>query len=659
MNNNTWYNIRQENGSTIIEQKEKTTQNDSNTSSTFMNNYYALQPKNPKKHNGKILIGLVILLVAIAITSFFFFGMNKNYRNGPFKKRTFMIYMVGSDLESSGSMATFDLNDIKDANIDLENNNVILMVGGSKKWHNFVDPNEIGIYELTSDGFNKKKSMSVSSMGTESSLLTLLDYSYDNYPSDKYDMIFWNHGLGAVGLEQDELKEDFLDITELSSAFSKSPFSKEKLEVVIFNNCLSGNIHFADIMSKYADYMVGSEEVMYVGMIIDRLNFIENVKSSDGGYQVAKTYVDQTVKSMSKINSLGRGKYDSTMSIIDLSNIDNLNNKINKFFKSIDLNSNYYSIARARSRAYTYAGDLNYVYDTVDLYELVDALAPYSSDTSLARNLKQEINNTVKYNQALNSHSNGLSIYFPYYGNTNYIEGHLYYFGNLWKNDYTNFISEFYNSNNSTRRARRAVTGEEINKLTNKIETNGNKITLKLTEDEEDIYQRANVYIFSKTGNKYNLLLKTNNVTLNDNVLSYNHYGVLKTKQNYYISLFNNGNYKVYESYNDSDLITNINIENGKVSFLDSIIDSGDNPSGGIFTKEEDSEKTSLYTYSYDLVNNDGINGEWIDTLEKEKIEIENTDNLVIDENLNGLYILIEMYDINNDIFYSEVQAIK
>ena len=412
-------------------------------------------------------------------------------------------------------------------------------------------------------------------------------------------------------------------------------------------------------MSKYADYMVGSEEVMYVGMIIDRLNFIENVKSSDDGYQVGKLYVDQTAKSMSKINSLGRGKYDSTLSIIDLSNIENLNSKLNKFFKSIDLNSNYYSIARARSRVYTYAGALNYAYDTVDLYELVDALAPYSSDTSLASSVKQEIKNTIKYNNALNTHSNGISIYFPYYGSTNYIEGHLYYFENLWRNDYTKFISEFYNSNNNTRKARRAVTGEDVNKLTNKPEINENKITIKLTDDERDIYQRANVYIFSKDNDKYNLLLKTNNVTLNDNILSYNHYGVLKTKQGYYISLFNNESYKIYESYNDSDLITSINIENGRIEFLNSIIDSGENPSGGIFVKEDDSEKTSLYTYSYDLVNSDGINAEWLDTLEKEKTEIETTDDLLIDENLNGLYVLIEMYDINNDIFYSEVQAIK
>ena len=56
-----------------------------------------------------------------------------------------------------------------------------------------------------------------------------------------------------------------------------------KLELVIFNNCLSGNYQFANVMSKYADYMFGSEEVMYVGAVIDRLNFLNDVKESDNG----------------------------------------------------------------------------------------------------------------------------------------------------------------------------------------------------------------------------------------------------------------------------------------------------------------------------------------------------------------------------------------
>jgi hypothetical protein len=513
----------------------------------------------------------------------------------------------------------------------------------------------VAIYELTSNGFQKTKTMPVSSMGTKSSLLTFLEYSYNNYPAEKYDMIFWNHGLGALGLEQDELKNDFLDITELSKSFEDSPFKKEKLEVVIFNNCLSGNIHFANVMSNYADYMVGSEEVIYVGLIIDRLNFLEDVKVSDTGYDIGKKYVDKSTSSMKKVNSMGGTNYDSTMAIIDLSNMETLDKKVDKFFKSIDLDSNYYNVAKARGRTYTYARAINYVYDTVDLYELVDKLSQYSSDNKLATDLKNEIKNTIKYNSSSNSHSNGISIYFPYYGNTNYIEGHLYYFGNLWKNNYTNFITNFYNSNNSTKRARRAVTGSKVNTLKNKMNVNKNKISINLTDEEKELYQRANVYIFEKKDNKFNLLLKTNNLILNENELSYNHYGIIKTSNNNKITTIYDDTYKIYESIDDNDVVTYLNIENGKIERLDSIIDSGDNPSGGIYNKEG-KDPSGVYLFNYELVDNNEINSEWVESLEKEKIELGDNKELLIDENLKGYYVLIEMYDINNDTFYSDLK---
>ncbi len=659
MNNDSWYDIKQENGVTVIEKKYKNNSQNINRDVSTLNsnnNYFNNEPKKSKKIG--LFIGIfAILFVSILLTICFSFS-NKDYRSGPKKNRTFMIYMVGSDLESGGSMATYDLNDIDDAKIDLENNNVILMVGGSKKWHNFVNVDEIGIYELTSKGFSKTKTMPVSSMGTKSNLLTFLEYSYDNYPAEKYDMIFWNHGLGALGLEQDELKNDFLDITELSKSFEESPFKDEKLEVVIFNNCLSGNIHFANVMSEYADYMVGSEEVMYVGLIIDRLNFLEDVKVTDNGYEIGKHYVDKSASSMEKINKLGKTNYDSTMAILDLSNIQNLDKKVNNFFKSIDLDSNYYNIARARGRTYTYARAINHVYDTVDLYELVEKLEPYSSNSGLGSELKKEIKKTVKYNTASNTHSNGLSIYFPYYGNTNYIEGHLYYFGNLWKNSYTSFIEKFYDSNNSTKRARRAVTGSEVNSLKNKVNVNKNKISIQLTDEEKELYQRANVYIFEKNGNRFNLLLKTNNLTLNENELTYNHYGIIKTKNNNKLTtIHNDDNYKIYETIDDNDVVTNLNIENGQIERLDSIIDSGDNPSGGIFNKGG-KEITDVYLFSYELLDNNIINSEWNDSLEKERIELGDNQELKIDENLKGYYVLIEMYDINNDTFYSNLKYI-
>ena len=57
-----------------------------------------------------------------------------------------------------------------------------------------------------------------------------------------------------MAIEQDEIYNRPILLTELDEAFRNSPFNEEKLEVVIFNNCLAGNIHFASIMKNYAQY---------------------------------------------------------------------------------------------------------------------------------------------------------------------------------------------------------------------------------------------------------------------------------------------------------------------------------------------------------------------------------------------------------------------
>ena len=639
-----WYNIKEKDGEIVIEKKSKKKAVTHEEKETIV-----IPPK--KKNKTGLFIGLAFLIIIVFVTTFLITGLSFSKKSA--KIRTFIIYMVGSDLESNGKMATFDLNDLTKADINLDENNVVLMVGGSKKWHNFVDPEEIAIYELGDNGFAKIKTDKYTNMGSSSLLSGFLDYSYNNYPAEKYDLVFWNHGLGAAGLESDEVSEDYLSITELKTSLENSPFVDEKLETIIFNNCLSGNIHFANVVSNYADYMVASEEVMYVGALIDRLNFIEDVKESDSGYEVGLAYVNKTDESMKKLNNKSNKKYDSTLSIIDLSRIDKLDSSVNEFFESIDLKDNYRSIARARGKTYTYSASTGYSYDTVDLYELVEALAPYSNNEIAVNNLKDEIKNTVKYNSAINDYSNGISIYFPYFGTSEYIETHLLLFRSLWNNSYLKFIENFYDSNIGIRKARRASTESDINYLTNNVLVDDNTISIDLTDEELDLFQKANVYVFSKNNDAYNLLLKSNDYSLDGNKLTFNYDGVL-TLNNNILSLYYDGSYKVYGSIDDNDVVETIEITDDNITIVDAVLDSKDAPLNGI-VEYNDESKYSFYTFSYNLKENSEILEDWNESYDKEKIEYSTSLDLVFDKiSLDDCFILVEMYDMNNDIFYSK-----
>ena len=646
-----WYNVKDEDGNVTVEKVSKEKKSDDEKT----NKDTPVVLNETKKKNWKPVLIVLPILVLLPFLILFLLNIQDDGVKHEKKYRTFMIYMVGSDLESSGSMATFDLNDIKGNDIDLDNNNVVLMVGGSKRWHNFVNEDEIGIYELSKNGFNKIKSYNLSSMGSVKTLSNFIDYTYDKFPSDKYDLVFWNHGLGAAGLEVDELSDDFLDITELDEVLKKSPFAEEKLELVIFNNCLSASIHFASVMKKYAEYMVGSEEVLYVGAVIDRLNFLSDVKVSDNGYDIGLLYVNKSDNSINAVNKSGRMSLDSTLSIIDLRKIEKVETSMNAFFDSLDLENDYRAISRKRRTIDTYgAGD--YDYDTVDLYDLTNSLKKYSNDKAI-ESLQDSIKEAVAYNSALNSYSNGLSVYFPYYGTTEYVETHLYLLKKLWNNDYTSFIDNYYNQSNSTKRAHRAGN-EKVLYLTNEIKNENDTISIELTDDERESFQNANVYIFKKENDKYELVLKSDEVSLNDNKLEFKENKILKSSNNKIVSsIYEKGTFKAYGKYDGMDVVLKVNSDNGFGIINGVFIDSDDKPIGGYVDYND--EKISFYRLTYSSLNEEEIDEDWKSTKEKELINNENTELSIVSTDLKDCYVLIEMNDENNDSIYSKLTKIN
>lgn len=625
-----------------------------NQNNSFENYNNISNEPTEKKHHFKIILPIIVIL--FITTSFLI--MHFIYNNSNKKERTFMIYMVGSDLESKSKQGTFSISDIVGENIDLDNNNIILMVGGAEKWHNFVDKNEIGIYELTNDGFEKKKKMPIESMGSSATLETFLDYSYKEYPADKYDMIFWNHGLGAIGIEQDELSKDFLTINELNKAFQNSAFNNKKLELTIFYNCLASNLHIANIMKNYSEYMVASEEIFYLSKVLNRLNFLEKVKPSDTGYDIGYLFVEQSDKVVGEYNKTHAKKIDSTLSIIDLNEIDNLNSKLNDFIEKIDVKKNYYEISNYRRKAHTYGISQTYDYDTVDLYTLVESLGKISNEKDLSNSVLNEIKNTIKYTSNLNNYSNGLSIYFPYFGKDSSIETHLSLFGKVFNDSYYSFINSFYQIRSGTKKSRRSGKEGEYNKLTNNIIKNEKgELILSLTEEEKKNYQESTIYIFSKNNNKYDLLLKSDNLSLNNNNLLFSNNKLLKINTNI-ISYLDDG--IVYGKISDEndELSVKYTINNNKINEV--ILDSNEYISSSI-VDYNDYKDTYFSKLTYNLFENGLFNEDFKYSFERTNVKIdkENINISFVNNEEIEYYVLIEMRDIYNDSYYSNLELIK
>ena len=398
--------------------------------------------KSDKK--GLIIAGIIISSIVIIISTVIIAVtlVSNNYNT-----RTIMIYMVGADLESNNGLASVDLNSI-DKNIANDSSiNVYLIAGGSKKWDNsYIDKSETSIFKLTNSGFSKVKNQPKQNMGSSETLTNFINYVYNDSKTDKYDLIFWNHGGAIDGSEYDELSlDDNLQLSEMNQALNNTPFKNKKLETVIFRTCLNGTIEVNTVFSKYSDYLVASEESTLGANYTSVLNFINNIKPTDNGKDVSKKFINayknQIVDIKNRAFLTEADTIYSTYSLVDLKEVNKLNNYTNDFFNDINVDANYNTISRVRANLLQYSEDIP-EFDMVDLYNLVynlKALSPSKADKVL-----KQFDRTVLYNYATDSKSRGISIYFPYNGDKAYKERFIKVYDNLdGFSNYKNFIAKF------------------------------------------------------------------------------------------------------------------------------------------------------------------------------------------------------------------------
>ena len=186
-------------------------QNTYNGNNSFQQNVYNANVNynssktSKQKHNSKPLIyviGIVLLMILILCTNgqgvlrfsnFDYliddFGeintTKPNYNNDlaiSTGTRTFMIYIIGSDLESDDGAATKDINEMLKSNYNVEDVNVLLYTGGTRRWRNdTISSKENAIYELNGNKLKKVNSYSKKSMSNPNTLTEFIDYVYEKY----------------------------------------------------------------------------------------------------------------------------------------------------------------------------------------------------------------------------------------------------------------------------------------------------------------------------------------------------------------------------------------------------------------------------------------------------------------------------------------------
>ena len=280
---------------------------------------------------------------------------------------TVMMYFCGSDLESNHSMATFNMLEMKTIEQDFtmqeflnltydeedqesdpyKEVNVILETGGCKKWKNQL-PGEVGIsadklqrWSFQPSGADPEKTaftlvedLPLVSMSEPATLSDFIRWGAKNYPAEKYALVLWDHGGGAMGLFVDELfDKDILRLDELETAMNDGGVH---FEAVILDACMMANLETAKAISAHASYMVASEEVTsgYGSAFGDWLQELYRNPQRDGR-QLGICICDLTVR---KYTTLGIARNNDllTYSVLDLSHLDKVVEGFDRLFEYVD-----------------------------------------------------------------------------------------------------------------------------------------------------------------------------------------------------------------------------------------------------------------------------------------------------------------------------------
>lgn len=323
---------------------------------------------------------------------------------------TIMVYMCGTDLESKNGMASNDIKEMANATTG-KNINLIIYTGGCSKWQIKGISSKVNqIYQIK-DGkmYALEKDMGNKCMTNPATLTEFIKYCKKNFPANRNDLIFWDHGGGSIsgyGYDEKNKSKGSMNLSGIKKALNDANM---KFDFIGFDACLMATAENALMLNDYADYLIASEETEPgIGWYYtDWLNEYAKNPSMDTiniGKNIIDGFVDECAKKC-------KGQL-TTLSIIDLGEFANtIPDKLKTFSvdtSSMIQNKEYKEIATARQNAREFA--ISSKIDQVDFVDLAKKI-----DTDSSNKLAEALLSSVKYNRTSSNMTNayGVSVYFP------------------------------------------------------------------------------------------------------------------------------------------------------------------------------------------------------------------------------------------------------
>ena len=277
----------------------------------------------------------------------------------PEAERTVMLYLCGSNLETSAGMATYNLEQILRANYSSEEKvKFVVMTGGSEEWHmdsrwlcdgsgNQIDKisgeyNQIWeakgadavqnpgkMVLLDGDGLTGTNVPAEDElMSSPNTLKAFINYCAAHFPAKKYDLILWDHGGGPFryAFAKDEHEANMFKMMSFSGfaqALRECDVTQggKKFDFIDFDACLMSSIEIDLALADYTDFLIVSPETepgygqYYTGWL-DLLGKTPGYDTFKLGRKIVDDFIDFYE------NGDGAGG-DGTLSVIDMNKLMN------------------------------------------------------------------------------------------------------------------------------------------------------------------------------------------------------------------------------------------------------------------------------------------------------------------------------------------------
>jgi hypothetical protein len=346
--------------------------------------------------------------------------------SSPSADYTFMVYMIGSDLESRSFAATNNTLQMEKVG-STPNVNVIIETGGGSNQtkidgKRFIDFTKVQRHKILHNGIQTLSNLGKQDMADPKTLSDFIVWGMSKFPAKKYAII---HGSGTNGFGKDlQFKNDILNASEMQYAFAETnKITHKKFEIIGFDACLMSSIEIADMIQPFGEYMISSEEVepswgWNYTAILESLAKFPLQNGSTVGKVAADSYL-KTSQAIALSEKYGADK-QIMLSVINLTRVPQVTQAVDALStyltqKTVDTHSSVY-LAKSDQLTERYGIFVNGSTGLVDLYDLSSHLIQrFPQSESLVDNVQSALNNTIVYkiHGDAKPNSNGLSIYLP------------------------------------------------------------------------------------------------------------------------------------------------------------------------------------------------------------------------------------------------------